>query len=69
MLEVKKDRVGAAPRDPTTADSVDRMARAGRPITLSIDGRPLLVIKNQGAYQMICELVDRSRRSRRCGRA
>ena len=59
MLEVKKDRVAAAPSDPTTAHYVDRMQREGRPITLSIADRPPLVVKDERAYQMLWELVDR----------
>jgi hypothetical protein len=59
MLEVKKDRAAAAPRDPTTAQYVDRMARESRPITLRIDERPPLAIKDERAYQLLWELVDR----------
>ena len=33
MLEVKKDRVAAAPSERTTAQYIDRMQREGRPIT------------------------------------
>jgi hypothetical protein len=59
MLEVKKDRVAAAPSDPTTAHYVDRMEREGRSIMLSIDDRPPLMVKDERAYQMLWELVDR----------
>jgi hypothetical protein len=59
MLEVKKDRAAAAPRDPTTAQYVDRMARESRLITLRIDERPPLAIKDERAYQLLWELVDR----------
>ena len=59
MLEVKKERVAAAPSEPTTAHYVDRMQREGRPITLSVDDRPPLVVKDERAYQLLWELVDR----------
>jgi hypothetical protein len=59
MLKVKKDRVAAASSERTTAHYVDRMQREGRPITLSIDGRPPLVVKDERAYQLLWELVDR----------
>jgi hypothetical protein len=59
MLEVKKDRVAAASSEPTTAHYVDRMQREGRPITLSVDERPPLVVKDERAYQLLWELVDR----------
>ena len=59
MLEVKKGRAGQAGRDPTTAQYLDRMEQAGRPVTLRIDDRPPLVIKDARAYQLLWELVDR----------
>ena len=59
MLEVKKERVAAAPSEPTTAHYVDRMQREGRPITLSVDDRPPLAVKDERAYQLLWELVDR----------
>jgi hypothetical protein len=58
MLKVKKDRPAEAHRDPTTAQYIDRMEREGRPITLRIDDRPLLVLEDPRAYQMLWELVD-----------
>jgi hypothetical protein len=58
MLEVK-NRTASASRDPTTAQYVDRMARESRPITLRIDERPPLAIKDERAYQLLWELVDR----------
>jgi hypothetical protein len=59
MLKVKKARAGAAGGDPTTAQYVDRMEREGRPVTLRIDDRPPLVIKEARACQLLWELVDR----------
>jgi hypothetical protein len=59
MLEVKKAGAGQAGRDPTTARYVDRMEQEGRPVTLRIDDRPPLVIKDARAYQLLWELVDR----------
>jgi hypothetical protein len=59
MLEVKKGRAARAQDDPTTAQYVDRMAGEGRPITLCIDDRPPLTIKDERAYQMLWELIDR----------
>jgi hypothetical protein len=59
MLKVKKDRPAEARRDPTKAQYIDRMERGGRPITLRIDDRPLLVLEDPRAYQMLWELVDR----------
>jgi hypothetical protein len=34
------------------------MEREGRPIMLSIDGRPPLVVKDEREYQLLWELVD-----------
>jgi hypothetical protein len=59
MLEVKKGRAARAQDDPTTAQYVDQMAGEGRPITLCIDDRPPLTIKDERAYQMLWELIDR----------
>jgi hypothetical protein len=59
MLEVKKARAAEARRDATTAQYVDRMEHAGQPVTLRIDDRPPLVIKNARAYKLLWELVDR----------
>jgi hypothetical protein len=59
MLEVKKARAAEAGSDPTTAQYVDRMAREAQPVSLRIDGRPPLVIKDARAYQLLWELVDR----------
>jgi hypothetical protein len=59
MFEVKKDRAAAAPGDPSTARYVDRMQREGRPITLRIDDKPPLVIKDERAFKLLWELVDR----------
>ena len=59
MLEVKKARAAEAGRDATTAQYVDRMEQEGRPVTLRIDDRPPLVIKDARAYQLLWELVDR----------
>jgi hypothetical protein len=59
MLEVKKGRAARAQDDPTTAQYVDRMAAEGRPITLCIHDRPPLMIKDERAYQMLWELIDR----------
>jgi predicted transcriptional regulator len=59
MPEVKKGRAGQAGRDPTTAQYLDRMEQEGRPVTLRIDDRPPLVIKDARAYQLLWELVDR----------
>jgi hypothetical protein len=59
MLKVKKDRAATAPGDPSTAQYVDRMEREGRPITLRVDDRPPLVLKDERAYQLLWELVDR----------
>ena len=59
MLEVKKGRAARAQDDPTTAQYVDRMEREGRPITLRVDDRPPLTIKDERAYQMLWELIDR----------
>jgi PHD/YefM family antitoxin component YafN of YafNO toxin-antitoxin module len=59
MLEVKKARAAEARRDATTAQYVDRMEHAGQPVTLRIDDRPSLVIKDARAYRLLWELVDR----------
>jgi predicted transcriptional regulator len=59
MLEVKKGRAPRAQDDPTTAQYVDRMEREGRPITLRVDDRPPLMIKDERTYQMLWELIDR----------
>lgn len=59
MLEVKKDRARGAQNDPTTAQYVDRMEREGRPITLRVDDRSPLTIKDERTYQMLWELIDR----------
>jgi hypothetical protein len=59
MLEVKKGSASRTQDDPTTAQYVDRMEREGRPITLRVDDRPLLVVKDERAYQMLWELIDR----------
>ena len=59
MLEVKKARAAAARNAPTTAQYLDRMQREGRPLTVRIDDRPPLVIKDARAYQLLWELVDR----------
>jgi hypothetical protein len=59
MLDVKKDGARRAQDDPTTAQYVDRMEREGRPITLRVDDRPPLTIKDERAYQMLWELIDR----------
>jgi hypothetical protein len=59
MLKVKKARAAEAGRDPTTAQYVDRMEREGQPVTLRIDDRPPLVIKDERAYQLLWDLVDR----------
>ena len=58
MLEVKKGRARQGYDDPTTAQYVDRMEREGRPITLRVDDRPPLLIKDERAYQMLWELID-----------
>jgi hypothetical protein len=59
MLKVKKGRAATAPGDPSTAQYVDRMAREGRPITLRVDHRPPLVVKDERAFKLLWELVDR----------
>jgi hypothetical protein len=59
MLEVKKGRAPRAQDDPTTAQYVDRMEREGRPITLRVDDRPPLIVKDERACQMLWELIDR----------
>jgi hypothetical protein len=59
MLEVKKGRAPRAQDDPTTAQYVDRMEGEGRPIRLRVDDRPPLMIKDERAYQMLWELIDR----------
>jgi hypothetical protein len=59
MLEVKKGRAPRAQDDPTTAQYVDRMEREKRPITLCVDDRPPLMVKDERAYQMLWELIDR----------
>jgi hypothetical protein len=59
MLEVKKARAAEARRDATTAQYVDRMEHAGQPVTLRIDDRPPLLIKDARAYKLLWELVDR----------
>jgi len=59
MLEVKKGRATRAQDDPTTAQYVDRMAAEGRPITLCVDDRPPLIIKDERGYQMLWELIER----------
>jgi hypothetical protein len=59
MLEVKKGRAAEAGSEPMTAQYLDRMEREGRPVTLRIDDRPPLVIKDARAYQLLWELVDR----------
>jgi hypothetical protein len=68
MLEVKKARAAEAGSDPTTAQYVDRMAREAQPVSLRIDGRPPLVIKDARAYQLLWSWSIPSRRSRRCAR-
>jgi len=59
MLEVKKGRALQTQGDPTTAQYVDQMAAEGRPITLCVDDQPPLTIKDERAYQMLWELIDR----------
>jgi hypothetical protein len=59
MLKVKKLRAADAGSDATIAQYVDRMARAGQPVTLRIDDRPPLMINDARAYQLLGELVDR----------
>ena len=59
MLEVKKACAAEAAGDPTTAQYVDRMEREGQPVTLRVDERPPLVIKDARAYQLLWELIDR----------
>lgn len=59
MVKVKKARAAEAGGDPTTAHYVDRLEREGQPVTLRVDDRPPLVIKDARAYQLLWELVDR----------
>ena len=59
MLEVKKARAAEPGSEPTTAHYVDRLEREAQPVTLRIDDRPPLVIKDARAYQLLWELVDR----------
>jgi predicted transcriptional regulator len=59
MLEVKKGRAAEAGSEPMTAQYLDRMEREAAPVTLRIDDRPPLVIKDARAYQLLWELVDR----------
>jgi hypothetical protein len=59
MLEVKKGRAARTQDDPTTAQYVDRLSREGRPITLRVDDRPPLLVKDERGYQMLWELIDR----------
>jgi hypothetical protein len=58
MLKVKRD-TPPAERTPTTAHYVGEMAAAGQPITLRIDDRPPLVVKDERACRLLWELVDR----------
>ena len=59
MLKVKKARAAEAGSDPT-AQYVDRMEHEGGPVTLRIDDRPPLVIRDARADQLLWELVDRT---------
>ena len=59
MLEVKKARLAETGSDATTTQYVVRMERDGRPVTLRIDDRPPLVIRDRQAYQLLWELADR----------
>ncbi len=59
MLKVKRE-TPPADRTPTTAQYIDEMAGAGRPITLRIDDRPPLVVEDERVYRLLWELVDRA---------
>ena len=58
MLKVKREPQ-AAEGPPTTAQYIDEMAAAGRPLTLRIDDRPPLLVEDEHTRRLLWGLVDR----------
>lgn len=58
MRNVKKDAPRPERKPLGTARYVDEAASAGRPITIRIDDRPPLVVRDAQGYQKLWELVD-----------
>jgi hypothetical protein len=58
MLEAKP-KPAVTVEDPTTTQYVDRVAAEGQPITLRIDDRAPLVVKDERTLRMLVELIDR----------
>ena len=45
-----------------TAEFLRRLKESGRPVVLTIDGEPELVVQDSASYQKLIELAERSER-------